>query len=185
MADNNEAHTELAETAPEPKDEVVEAAERGDETALDPVEALEKAQAESEENLNRYMRLAAEMENLRKRTMRDVEHAHKFGIERFANELLAVTDSLEMALAAGDGVSAESLMEGTQATLKLLLAAMEKSGVEVVDPEGEPFDPQLHEAMTMQPSDTAEPGSVLQVIQKGYQLNGRLLRPARVIVAAE
>jgi len=183
MAENNEAHTELVESEPEAKEDV--AAAEADATPTDPAGALEQAQEEAEDNRNKYIRLAAEMENLRKRTMRDVEHAHKFGIERFANELLAVTDSLEMALAAGDGASAESLTEGTQATLKLLLAAMEKSGVEIVDPEGEPFDPHLHEAMTVQPSDTAEPGSVLQVIQKGYQLNGRLLRPARVIVAAD
>ncbi|MFW2403889.1 MAG: nucleotide exchange factor GrpE [Gammaproteobacteria bacterium] len=183
MAENNEAHTDLVESEPEVKADP--AAPSADDTPADAAEALEKAQAQAEENLNKYMRLAAEMENLRKRTLRDVEHAHKFGIERFANELLAVNDSLEMALASGAGASVESLMEGTQATLKLLLAAMEKSGVEIVDPEGEPFDPQLHEAMTVQPSDTAEPGSVLQVIQKGYQLNGRLLRPARVIVAAD
>jgi molecular chaperone GrpE len=183
MTENNEPHTELVESEPEVKADA--AAADADETPTDPAEALEKAQAEAEDNHNKYMRLAAEMENLRKRTIREVEHAHKFGIERFANELLAVTDSLEMALAAGEGASAESLLEGTQATLKLLLGAMEKSGIEIVDPEGEPFDPQLHEAMTVQPSATAEPGSVLQVIQKGYQLNGRLLRPARVIVAAD
>lgn len=183
MAENNEAHTELVESEPEVKED--SAAPNTDEAPQDPAEALEKAQEEAVDNRNKYMRLAAEMENLRKRTMRDVEHAHKFGIERFANELLAVNDSLEMALAAGEDASAQSLLEGTQATLKLLLGAMEKSGVEIVDPLGEPFDPQLHEAMTVQPSETAEPGSVLQVIQKGYQLNGRLLRPARVIVAAD
>lgn len=148
-------------------------------------DALLAAQADSEENLNKYMRLAAEMENLRKRTARDVENARKFGIERFATELLAVCDGLEMGLEAGQNASAEALLEGKQATLKLLRSAMSKSGVEVIDPEGEPFDPQLHEAMTVQPSATAEPGSVLTVVQSGYQLNGRLLRPARVIVAAE
>jgi len=184
MAHNDETHTGSVETGPEsaaPAEER-ERAPAEPENELDP---LAEAQASAEENLNKYMRLAAEMDNLRKRTVRDVEHAHKFAIERFAGELLAVTDSLEMGLAAADGASAESLVEGTQATLKLLLGALEKSGVTVVDPEGEPFDPQLHEAMTMQPSETAEPGSVLTVVQKGYQLNGRLLRPARVIVAAE
>jgi len=185
MTDNNHTHTELAETAQAPEAEAAAADVQPAEAAPDEAGALAKAREEAEDNLNKYMRLAAEMENLRKRTMRDVEHAHKFGIERFASDLLAVTDSLEMGLAAGDNVSVESLLEGTRATLKLLLSALEKSGVAEIDPEGEPFDPQLHEAMTVQPSATAEPGSVLTVVQKGYQLNGRLLRPARVIVAAE
>ena len=183
MTDNNDTHTELAETPPAPEAEAAEASPS--EPARDDAGELAKAREEAEENLNKYIRLAAEMENLRKRTMRDVEHAHKFGIERFATELLAVTDSLEMGLAAADKASVESLLEGARATLKLMQGALEKSGVEVIDPEGEPFDPQLHEAMTVQPSATAEPGSVLIVVQKGYQLNGRLLRPARVIVAAE
>jgi len=124
------------------------------------------------------------MENLRKRAARDTENARKYGVERFASELLGVVDSLEMGLEAGASASAESLREGSAATLKLLMGAMEKFAIAPIDPEGEPFDPELHEAMTMQPSDTAEPGSVLTVIQKGYQLNGRLLRPARVVVAS-
>lgn len=131
-----------------------------------------------------YLRLAAEMENLRKRSSREVANARQFAIERFAGELLSVVDSLEMGLAAA-GASAEALREGSEATLRQLTGALEKHGVAVVDPEGEPFDPQQHEAMSMQPSDTAEPGSVIAVVQKGYLLNGRLLRPARVIVAAE
>jgi molecular chaperone GrpE len=182
MAHNDETHAEAVGAGPEA---VAQAEERENATVEEAGDALAEAQAAAEENLNKYMRLAAEMDNLRKRTTRDIEHAHKFAIERFAGELLAVTDSLEMGLAAAEGASAESLVEGTQATLKLLLGALVKSGVTVVDPEGEPFDPQVHEAMTMQPSDTAEPGSVLTVVQKGYELNGRLLRPARVIVAAE
>jgi len=182
MTDTNDTHTELAETPQAPE---AEASARPAEAPPDDAAALAKTREEAKDNLNKYMRLAAEMENLRKRTMRDVEHAHKFGIERFATDLLAVTDSLEMGLAAADNASVESLLEGTQATLKLMQGALEKSGVEVIDPEGEPFDPQLHEAMTVQPSATAEPGSVLNVVQKGYRLNGRLLRPARVIVAGE
>ena len=146
---------------------------------------LEEARASSVDNHNNYMRLAAEIDNLRKRTAREVEQARKFGVERFASELLAAVDSLEMGIDSAAGASAEALLEGKQATLKLLSGAMAKSGVEAIDPEGEPFDPNLHEALTMQPSATAEPGSIITVIQKGYQLNGRLLRPARVIVASE
>jgi len=150
-----------------------------------PDDPLAEAQATADENWAKYLRVVAEMENLRKRTRRDVENARKFGIERFAEEILGVADSLEMGLEAGAGASVESLLEGKAATLKLLLGTLEKFGVEVIDPEGEPFDPQIHEAMTMQPSDSAEPDSVIVVVQKGYQLNGRLLRPARVVVASE
>lgn len=167
-----------AEQSPEDRAEV-------NDSELDLPAQLEKAQAEAEEKHNKYIRLAAESENLRKRTVREIEHAHKFAIERFAGELLAVVDSLEMSIDAGETAAVEALLEGSQATLKLLVGALTKSGIEQLDPVGEPFDPNLHEAMTMQPSDSAEPGSVLTVIQKGYQLNGRLLRPARVIVATE
>ena len=147
--------------------------------------SVAELQAQIDENWDRYLRASAELENVRKRAIRDVEHARKFALERFASELLAVWDSLEMGLAAADQADAQSLKEGSEATLKLLVATMERFGVKELDPEGEPFDPQLHEAMTMQPSSDMQPGSVLSVFQKGYTLNGRLLRPARVVVAAE
>jgi molecular chaperone GrpE len=146
---------------------------------------LTELQAKADENWDRYLRAAAEVENVRKRAIRDVEHARKFAIENFGRELLAVSDSLEMGIAHGDSADAASLLEGSEATLKILSGTLERFGVTEIDPEGEPFDPELHEAMTMQPSDDVEPGSVLTVIQKGYALNGRLLRPARVVVAAE
>ena len=114
-----------------------------------------------------------------------MENAHKFALERFATDLLAVVDSLEMALSTGEDADVDAYREGSEATLKLLTTVMQRFGVEPVDPEGEPFDPNRHEAMTMQPSPDAEPGSVLTVYQKGCSLNGRLLRPARVGVAAE
>ncbi len=149
-------------------------------------ESVEAAlQAKADENWQKYLRAAAELENVRKRAARDVENAHKFALERLAVELLAVRDSLEMGLAAGEDTDVESLRQGKEATLKQLVTIMERFGVEELDPQGEPFDPGLHEAMTMQPSADLEPGSVLTVIQKGYALNGRLLRPARVVVAAE
>ena len=158
-------------------------AEQGAEPS--PEEALAAAQARADENWDRYVRAAAELENVRKRAARDVENAHKFALERFGKELLAVRDTLEMGLAAVDGASIESLIEGKEATLKLLTTILQQFGIEEVDPEGEPFDPELHEAISMQPSENVEPGSVLTVVQKGYTLNGRLLRPAMVIVAAE
>jgi len=146
---------------------------------------LEEARAETEESRNQYLRMAAELENVRKRNARELEKARNFGVEGLAGELLSVADSLEMALATGADAQPETLLEGSRNTLKQMQTAMEKYGVTEVYPEGEPFDPELHEAMTMQPSDTAEPDTVLTVVQRGYQLNGRLLRPARVIVAKE
>ena len=151
----------------------------------DPGTALAAAEAKAAENWERYVRAAAETENVRKRAARDVENAHKFALERFGKELLAVKDGLEMALAAAENASVESLLEGSEATLKLLGSTMQRFGIEEVDPEGEPFDPEWHEAISVQPSDAAEPGTVLTVVQKGYALNGRLLRPAMVIVAED
>jgi molecular chaperone GrpE len=146
---------------------------------------FEELQAKADDNWDRYLRAAAEAENVRKRAARDVEHARRYALESFSKELLAVKDSLELGLAAAESADVTSLLAGSEATLKLLATTLERFGVIEVDPEGEPFDPELHEAMTMQPSADAEPGSVLSVVQKGYTLNGRLLRPARVIVAAE
>jgi molecular chaperone GrpE len=148
-------------------------------------QALLEALATAEENWSKYLRAVAELDNLRKRHTREIENARRFGVEGLAAELLTVADSLEMALETGVKAPAESLLEGGRATLKQLQAAMEKYGIEVVSPEGEPFDPEYHEAMSMQPSTTAEPDTVLTVVQRGYRLNGRLLRPARVIVAKE
>ncbi len=142
-------------------------------------------QAKADENWNSYLRAAAELENFRKRAARDVDNARKFALERFGAQLLDVRDSLESGLQAGDKVDAGQLRAGSEATLKLLTTTMERFGVVELDPQGEPFDPELHEAMTMQPSAEVEPGSVLTVVQKGYTLNGRLLRPARVIVAQD
>lgn len=143
--------------------------------------SLEAAEARALESRDLYMRALAELENVRKRASRDVEQAHKYAVDRFANDLVGVKDSLELGLiAAGD---VETLKAGTDATLKLLKKAFEKAGVIELDPLGEPFNPELHEAMAMMPSAEHVPDSVTQVVQKGYQLNGRLLRPARVIVA--
>ena len=147
-------------------------------------EALAEAEATAQENWNKYLRAAAELDNFRKRAARDVEQARRSGVERLAAELLGVVDSLEMGLEAGPAASAEALLEGKKATLRLLRTALERFGVAAVDPAGLAFDPQLHEALGIQPAPGAEPGSVIAVVQKGYQLNGRLLRPARVIVAA-
>jgi molecular chaperone GrpE len=141
-------------------------------------------QAQVQENWDKYLRAVAELENVRKRAARDIENARKFALERFATELLAVRDSLEMGIQASEDASAADIIEGSKTTLRQLTATMERFGVAELDPLGEPFDPTLHEAMTVQQSADVEPDSVLTVFQKGYTLNGRLLRPARVVVAA-
>jgi len=143
---------------------------------------LEDAQQQAAEYHDKMLRMQAEMENLRKRTERDVSNAHKYAVEKFANELLQVKDSLELGLSAED-IDVDKLQEGTELTLKILSNAFEKFSLEEVDPLGEAFDPNLHEAMTMQESTEHEPNTVLTVVQKGYTLHGRLIRPAMVIVS--
>jgi molecular chaperone GrpE len=145
--------------------------------------ALESAEAKAAEYKDLYMRALAELDNVRKRATRDIEQAHKFGIERLAGELLGVKDSLELGLSSD--ANADVLRAGSESTLKLLNKALENAKVVEIAPAGETFNPELHEAMVAQPSAEHVPNTVIQVIQKGYQLNGRLLRPARVIVAKE
>jgi molecular chaperone GrpE len=129
------------------------------------------------------LRVFAELDNIRKRAQRDVEQAHRYALEKFAAELLPVKDSLDLGVENAGKADAAALAEGQAATQRLLAKAMEKAGITELNPVGEPFDANLHEAMAAQPSETAEPNSVLAVIQRGYTLNGRLLRAARVIVA--
>ena len=147
---------------------------------------LEQARRELEEQQEQVLRVRADMDNLRKRTSRDLENAHKFALERFALELLPVRDSLELGLdaASADNADVAKLHEGSELTLKMLTTALEKSGIVEVAPDGDKFNPDLHQAMSTQPSSEVEPGQVITVFQKGYTLNDRLLRPALVIVSA-
>jgi len=144
--------------------------------------AVAAAEARANEARDQALRAMAELDNVRKRAARDIEQAHKYALEKFAGELIAVKDSLEMGLSALNA-SADDLKAGSEATLKLLGKAFEKSSIVEISPEGQPFNPELHEAMAMQPSADYAPNTVIAVIQKGYQLNGRLLRPARVLIA--
>ena len=147
------------------------------------VDELSAARAKADEHWQAYLRAVAETENVRKRAARDVEAASRYAIERFAGELLEVRDSLELGIAAGATADPARLVEGMDATLRLVNRAFEKSGISVLDPAGQPFNPEFHEAMVTQPSADQAPGTVLAVVQKGYVLNGRLLRPARVVIA--
>ena len=152
-------------------------------------EGLEKelsdAHAKLGEHQEAMLRLRAEMENLRKRNLREVENARKFALERFMGDLLEVRDSLERgldAVAAGDA-TLEQLKEGKELTHRMLVKAMTQHGLVELNPEGEKFDPEKHEAMSLVPSESVEPDTIVTVVQKGYMLNDRLIRPARVLVA--
>jgi len=147
---------------------------------------LEEAQAKADENWDQLLRVRAEMENLKRRHANELEKAHKFALDGFVRELLQVRDSLELGhdAARDDGTDVAKLREGTELTLKLLVSVMGRFGVEQLDPQDKPFDPEYHQAMTTQPTADIVPNTVVRVIQKGYLLNGRLVRPAMVIVAA-
>lgn len=146
---------------------------------------LEQAQAALKDADEQVMRARAEAQNVRRRAEQDVEKAHKFALEKFASELLPVVDNLERGLesAGRDQVAIEAIREGVEMTLGMFRSALGKFRVDPIEPQGEPFDPQHHQAMSMVESADAEPNTVLHVMQKGYLLNGRLLRPAMVVVA--
>ena len=132
------------------------------------------------------LRAHADAQNVRRRSEQDVEKARKFALEKFVADLLPVADNLERAIAAGDpeDETQKAVLEGVALTLKSLQDTLKKYKVEMVDPAGEPFDPQLHQAMTMVPNPDMEPNTVMDVFQKGYTLNGRLVRPAMVVVSS-
>lgn len=146
--------------------------------------ALSQAEQRAEESKDRAVRAVAEMENVRRRAAQDVEKAHKFALEKFANELLTTVDNLERALAIAaeeESINA-NFLEGIELTHKSLLSTLTKFGVEAVGEEGETFNPDLHQAMSMQPAEDKDNNTILAVMQKGYTLSGRLLRPAMVMV---
>ena len=160
------------------------AAEAGEPAAR--IAALEgdlvAARREAEQARDAALRARAESDNVRKRAERDLENAHRYALERFVAELVPVKDSMEMGLAA-EAADAAALREGTEMTLRMLAAAMEKFGVAEIDPQGEPFDPERHQAMSTCEAEGVEPGHVVQVVQKGYLLNDRVVRAAMVIVS--
>ncbi|RFA28237.1 nucleotide exchange factor GrpE [Alkalilimnicola ehrlichii] len=158
-----------------------EGAGNADELAKQLAEAEQKA----EENWNNFLRARAELENVRRRSERELEQAHKYGVEKIAADLLPVKDSLEMGIAAAldEHADVEKLREGQELTLKMLEQVFERFSVEEVNPQGERFDPEKHEAMAAQESPDHEPNTVMHVVQKGYLLNDRVLRPAMVVVS--
>ncbi|MCB1775404.1 MAG: nucleotide exchange factor GrpE [Gammaproteobacteria bacterium] len=148
-------------------------------------ELLAQAQAKADEHYEQLVRTHAELDNLKKRHARDLENAHKFALDKFVAELLGVWDSLELGrnAALDESADVDKLREGTELTLKMLGDVMARFGVEQIDPIDQPFDPEFHQAMSMQPRADVEPNTVVAVVQKGYRLNGRLVRPAMVMVS--
>lgn len=149
-------------------------------------EQLAQAQAKADDNWDQLMRTKAEMENIRRRAEKDVSNARKFALEKFAQELLPVIDSMEMGIAAAreENADVDKLREGTEMTLKMFESAIEKFGIKSVHPKGEAFNPEHHQAMTMIDSTEHEPNTIIDVMQKGYLLNERLVRPAMVVVSS-
>ncbi len=172
-----EAVVQGLEEAGEGRDEVSE-------EGADLLQENERLKMEVRESADKALRATAELENIRKRTSRDIENAHKYALERFVNELLPVIDSMELGINASQSAEdIESLREGMDLTLKKLFDCLEKFGVKAIDPTGEKFDPEWHEAVSMQELEGSDSGQVVTVMQKGYELNGRLVRPAMVVVA--
>ena len=163
----------------------LEAVNTDSETSQTYAQALEEQKKLAAENLEKALRIQAEMENLRKRTTRDIENAHKYALEKFLGELLPVMDSIELGLSVTSESSADisSLKEGMELTHKMLVSLLEKYGVKIIDPAAQKFNPEQHEAVSMLEQEGATSGHVISVMQKGYELNGRLVRPAMVVVA--
>jgi molecular chaperone GrpE len=185
---DSQATADTGDSGSEAQNDTVRATEAAAEVADDIVGAevtLEHLQQELEAAREASLRAQAEAQNARRRADQEVEKARKYALDRFAGELLPVVDNLERALEATAGGSEEvkPIADGVELTLKSFLDAMRKFNIEQIDPAGEPFDPQLHQAMSMVENPDVEPNSVLQVMQKGYSLNGRLIRPAMVLVS--
>lgn len=150
------------------------------------MQQLGEAEQKSNQYWERLLRMQAENDNLLRRTERDVANAHKYALEKFVGELLPIVDSLELCITSVPGEAegvAKSVIEGVELTLKMFYAAMEKFGVKQINPVGEQFDPEFQQAISMQYDPAVKPGTVISVLQKGYTLNNRLVRPALVAVA--
>ncbi|KTD09060.1 Heat-shock protein GrpE(HSP-70 cofactor) [Legionella gratiana] len=146
-------------------------------------EKLTLAEQQAHESWEKAVRAQAELDNFRRRAEREIANAHRYGVEKLISSLLPVIDSLEQALQLAIKAEDASMREGLELTLKLFVDALQKFEVQQIDPIGAPFDPQLHEAMSMQDAPDAEPNTVLAVFQKGYKLSDRVIRPARVVVS--
>ena len=182
--DEHSLATEAEETA-HLEDVVPEAAESEDETGETADQQLAKAQVTIKDYWDQMMRLRAEIDNNLKRAERDIENAHKYALKNFVENLLPVIDSMEMGqVAAGaDNATLESIREGSALTMSMFVQVLQKNGLQQIDPLGEKFDPEKHQAISMTAAENAASNTVIEVMQKGFLLNDRLVRPAMVVVA--
>jgi len=189
--ETNKNEAEIKEAVDKVMDELNQSADKGpNETAVDELEQ-EQSKADSSEETGKLkdeiVRLHAEMANIRKRNARELDNLRKYSLDKFAKSLIPVADSLDKALEVGKDdncqVTAEQMIEGTEMTQKVFLKVLTENGVEVINPAGEKFNPEFHEAMTQVPNPDLEPNTIVDVFQKGYILNGRLVRPAMVVVS--
>lgn len=188
MSENDQAQANSEALAEQASDETsieVEGQQPAPADDADLPKLLEDARAKADEHWDLHIRSQAELENFRRRAERDVQNAHKYGTEKFITELLPIMDSMELGLAAvsGEESNTSRLLEGMELTLKMFRDALAKFGVTVLDPQGEGFNPEFHQAMSMQETADIEPNTVMAVMQKGYVLNDRLIRPAMVMVS--
>ena len=187
VEDITEVNGDAEEVEVQVTEQVQEQAEEQDNTPDDVSGLLqenERLKIEVQDSIDKAVRAVAELDNIRKRTTRDIENAHKFALEKFVNGLLPVVDSMELGINASQSAEdIESLREGMDLTLKMLFDCLGKFGIKPIDPTGEKFDPEWHEAVSMQELEGSDAGQVITVMQKGYELNGRLVRPAMVVVA--
>ncbi|MDH3388807.1 MAG: nucleotide exchange factor GrpE [Gammaproteobacteria bacterium] len=178
LATEPEEQAHLEDVIPEPSGDIEEEAESIE-------QQLEKAQATIRDYWDQMMRLRAEIENNRKRAERDLENAHKYALKNFAEELLPVIDSMEMGQVAAQSENAtlQGITEGSALTMNMFVQVLEKNGLQQIDPVGEKFDPEKHQAISMVEAQDAESNTIIEVMQKGFLLNDRLVRPAMVVVA--
>ena len=190
MSEQEQNNQQVEEQVEAQTEEVqAEAVQSEDVDAIEHIARLEAELAEAKDTIegqkDSVVRAAAEVDNIRRRAAQDVEKAHKFALEKFANELLPVIDNMDRAIEFADkeNEAIKPVIEGVELTVKSFTDALAKFNVEVVNPQGEKFNAEFHQAMSMQPSADVEPNTIIAVMQKGYTLNGRLLRPAMVMVS--
>ena len=197
MSRETENDQQKDQNAVQPEETVVNSAEAGNERLSneeieqellqeEPVSETEQLQQQVADANDNVLRIQAEMQNMRRRAERDVENAHKFALDKFSADLLPVVDNLERALSSinAEDDSQKAIAEGIELTLKSFLDVLVRFKIEAVDPAGQPFDANLHQAVSMVPNPDMEPNTVMDVFQKGYTLNGRLIRPAMVVVSS-
>ena len=183
---DSDSWNEDAEAAGDQLQQAEEELEQTGEDLQQAEDALSAAEQEVARHRDAMLRMQAEMDNTRKRLVRDAEKSRRFALERIMKDLLQVLDTMERGLQAGqESATVESLLEGQELTLKMLTKVLSDHNLELVDPAGEPFNPEFHEAVTMLPSPHHEEGTVMEVLQKGYKLHDRLVRPAMVVVSSK